>query len=349
VVSISVILPTARSDHSIIGLPEWHIFYPTFEALLQQTFKDFEVIVVDALYPKRKEWLDRKWDFPVKYVPVHPNHRFWLDNKRWSVCGTLNTGILHAEGELIVRIDDCSEFDPLFLQKFWDGYKQGYFPLAMHTRYLGGKPAHFDQEYREKGYEAKHALIVEKEDRVGVLRRLYGEGGVVRDTRWITVEGRGGKMLAPSMWFYGYSSVSLEAALKVNGFDENFDGDKSLEDMDMGNRLGMAGYKDMFMLDVEHSVIEHEHEPISSEVIARDLKPIKCNYALYSASEKRKRWRANSQKLTEDEIGFVRQESLKPPCSPTPNFYADDCRGSLWDIWVSHQNIFDLREERVSI
>lgn len=348
-VSISVILPTARADHSIMGLPEWHTFYPTFEALLQQSFKDFEVIVVDALYPKRKEWLDKKWSFPFKYVPVHPNHRFWLDRKRWNICGTLNTGILHAEGELIVRIDDCSEFDQLFLQKFWDGYNQGYFPLAMHVRYLGGKPARFDQEYREKGYEAKHALIVEKEGRIDVLRRLYGEGGIVRDTRWTTVEQKGGKMIAPSMWYYGYSSISLEAALKVNGYDENFDADKSLEDMDMGNRLAMAGYKNMFLLDVTHSVIEHEHEPIPSEIIAGDVKPIKCNYALYLRNEKRKRWKANSDKLTEEDIEFIRSESLKPPCSPRPDFYADDCEGKLFKLWVDRQAIFDLREERLSL
>jgi hypothetical protein len=332
-----------------MGLPEWHTFYPTFEALLQQSFKDFEVIVVDALYPKRKEWLDKKWSFPFKYVPVHPNHRFWLDRKRWNICGTLNTGILHAEGELIVRIDDCSEFDQLFLQKFWDGYNQGYFPLAMHVRYLGGKPARFDQEYREKGYEAKHALIVEKEGRIDVLRRLYGEGGIVRDTRWTTVEQKGGKMIAPSMWYYGYSSISLEAALKVNGYDENFDADKSLEDMDMGNRLAMAGYKNMFLLDVTHSVIEHEHEPIPSEIIAGDVKPIKCNYALYLRNEKRKRWKANSDKLTEEDIEFIRSESLKPPCSPRPDFYADDCEGKLFKLWVDRQAIFDLREERLSL
>jgi len=347
--SISVLLCTARSDFPIINLPDLHIFNPTFNALLGQTFKDFEVILVDSLFPRRQKWLNKDWRFPVKYVPVHPNHRFWLDHKRWNICGSLNTAILSAEGELLVRIDDASEFESTFLQKFWDGYRSGYFPMAMHIRYLGGKPARFDKEYMEKGYEAKYSETLEKDERVKILYRLYGDEGLIRDTRYPIVKARGGKMIAPTDWYYGYSSVSLDAALKINGYNELFDGDKSLEDADCGLRLTMAGYKDMFSLDVGHQVIEHEHLPIPSDVVAPNQGNIKCNYALFLLSKNKNRWRANSQKLTEEELEFIRTESLRSPCSPKPNFYADDCRGSLWDLWVSHQNIFDLKEERLLV
>ena len=129
-----------------------HYLKPTIDSLSKQTFKDFEFILVDALHGQRESYDFSKLKFPIKHVPVHPNHRFWLDRKRWNVCGQLNTGILHAEGQLIVRVDDCSEFDEGFLQRFWDGYQSGYFPLAMHIRYLGGKPARFNEEYRKEGY-----------------------------------------------------------------------------------------------------------------------------------------------------------------------------------------------------
>jgi glycosyltransferase involved in cell wall biosynthesis len=348
-VSVSVLLCTARDDYPVIGLPDMHVFYPTFNALLQQSFKDFEVIVVDALYPRRQKWLDRDWKFPVKYVPVYVNHRFWLDHKRWNICGALNTAILHAEGELLVRIDDCSEFDAFFLQKFWDGYKKGYFPMAMHVRYLEGRPARFDKEYMEKGYEAKYSVTLEKDERAKILHRLYGDEGLVRDTRYPIVKGRGGKMIAPPDWYYGYSSLSLEAALKINGYNELMDADKSQEDQECGLRLIMAGYRNMFSLDVDHQVIEHEHLPIPSDVVTPNQGNVKCNYALFLLSKNKNRWKANSQKLTDDEIEFVRQESLKPPCSPRPNFYEDDCRGKLFDLWVQNQNLFNLREERMSI
>lgn len=347
---ISCIVCTARNNFPIIGLPDIHVLQPTLYSLEKQTFRDFELIIVDALHPAKREWIEsHKWSFPVKYVPVHPNHRFWLDRKRWNVCGQLNSGILYAEGELLCRLDDCCELPADYLQQIWDGYQSGYFPLAMHVRYLEGKPARFDEEYREKGYEAKYAQFIEKEGRFEILKRLYGEEGVVRDTRYPTVKAKGGRMIAPKEWYYGYSSMSLEAALKINGYNELFDGDKGQEDQECGLRLWLAGYKGMFLLDMNLQVMEHEHLPIPEEVIARDQGNIKCNYALYLLNERRGRWRANSERLTDEELEFVRTESLKPPCSPTPNFYIDNCRGALFDLWINNQNVFDLREERLLI
>ena len=158
--SISVILPTARGDYPIVGLPNLHMFQQTIESLKIQTFKDFELIIIDALHHLRPKLFQGepfhlgKLPFPVKHIPIEHNdrfnHRFWMDNRKWNVCGTLNTGIIHARGGLLVRIDDCSEFDSDFLKRFWEGYQSGYWPCAMHIRYLGGKPARLNKEYMEK-------------------------------------------------------------------------------------------------------------------------------------------------------------------------------------------------------
>ena len=350
-VSISCILPTARGDYPIIGLSDTHVLAPTFMSLEAQTFKDFEVVVVDALHPCKQEWIERHdWSFSIKYVPVHPNHRSWLDRKRWNICGQMNTGILHAEGDLLVRIDDCSEFpDVRYLERFWEGYQSGFFPMAMHIRYLEGRPARVNKDYLEKGYEMKHSESWEQ-DKEAMLRRLYGDEGLVRDTRWSFVEKAGGRMIVPyANWYYGYSSVSLEAALRVNGYDELFDGDKSLEDVDMGSRLIMAGYKDMFLLDTDLQVIEHEHAPLPESVITSGVKPIKCNYAILLLNQRKNRWRSNVGGLTSEDLEFIREESLKPPCSPTPEFYEDNCQGEMFDLWASNPPIFDLREERMGI
>jgi len=347
---ISVIMPTARNDYPIIGLPNVHVFEPTFHSLEAQTFKDFELIIVDALWPQKQEWIKtRDWGFPVKYVPIHPNHRFWLDRKRWSVCASLNTGIIHAEGELVVRIDDCSEFGEDFLQRFWEGYQSGYFPLAMHIKYLGGKPARLNEKYRKEGYEAKYSESFEKGEKLEILKRIYGEKGLIRDTRYQVVKARGGRMIGPINWYYGYSSASLDALLKINGYDELFDGDKSLEDADAGSRLTMAGYGGKFLLNVDHQVIEHEHMPIPESLITRGTKPFKCNYAIYLINQSKRRWRANSDNLTEEDLKFIVEESLRPPCSPRPNFYIDDCQSDLFKLWASNQPKFDLRKERLDI
>lgn len=348
---ISVILCTARNNFPIIGLPKLHIFEPTFKSLKEQTFKDFELILVDALYPQRKGFVEKGWGFPIKYVPPHPNHRFWLDNKRWNIAGMLNSAILHVDGDLIVRIDDCSQFTPDFLQRFWDGYRRGVWPMAMHIRFLEGKPAYLNKEYLEKGYEAKYSETFENNGRTEILKRVYGMDGLVRDSRYPIVKAKGGRMIAHPDWYYGYSSLNLEAAIKVNGWDERFDSSKSLEDSDMGNRLVMAGYKNMFQLDVNHQVVEHEHLPISEDIIAPNSKPIVCNYAVLLSNRMKNRWRANSEKLSEEDVEFIIGESLKPPCSPKPNFYLDDCRGEMFKKWLTYgqSHMFDLRAERLEI
>ena len=346
--AISVIMPTARDDYPIIGLPDLHLFEPTMKSLVKQNFKDFEVIIVDAFHKERTHDFS-KLPFPVKHVPIDPRHRFWLDQGRWGVCGQLNTALLHAEGELIVRVDDCSEFDERFLARFWETYESGLWALAMHIRFLKGKPARLNKEYLDEGYESQYAEKWDTVDREVLLKKLYGEDGLIRDSRYDIVKERGGKSIAPYNWMYGYSSFTLEAALKVNGFDELFDGDKSLEDVDFGSRLEMAGYRDMFSLDVEHQCIEHEHKPIPERLIPSGQKSIKCNYAVMMNTRGHGFFRANTGPLTEKMVESIIEETLKPPCSPNPGMYEGDCRGYLFKRWLDNPPSFNLREERMDV
>ena len=356
---ISIVLITARDDYTIIGLPETHILGPCIESLKAQTYKSFEIIVVDSLHEHRPQMFEGEpfgeLPFPVKHVPVHPNHRFWLEHRRFNASGAMNTGFLHAEGELVVKMDDCCQFGPDLLERMWKVYHSGYFPMVMHTRYREGKQAYFDEEYKEKGYEvtkteADHQQRqVEKEQVLKVLSETYPDGAPIRDSRWRRVETAGGRLIAERNQFYGYSGFSLDAVLKVNGFDELLDGDSPQMDVDFGVRLWMTGYQRMFLLDTDMWVIEHEHQPISSKVIDIPCENIKCNHAIMLNSMNRNHWRANSYELTEEEIEEIVAETLRPPCSPNQGMYADDCKGTLFDLWKEHKPIFSLREERLDI
>jgi len=346
---ISVIMATARRDYPIIGLPDMHLFEPTIRSLVRQTFKDFELIIVDALYGKRERQDFSKLPFPVKYVPPHPSHGFWVDRGLWGVAGMLNTALLYAEGELVVRIDDCSEFKEWFLERIWEAYQSGYFPLAMHIRYHAGKPARVNEEYLRSGYEARYAISMDTEDRVTLLRRIYGENGIVRDTRWPVVE-KAGKMIAPPEWFYGYSSFTLEAALKINGFNELFDGVKGQEDQDFGIRLDMAGYRNVLLLDKDLWVIEHEHYPCE----VKSPPPFKCNYGIIQYERAKGLWRANSWRLSLDDCEWIRC-NICPRCFNYRRclgerlggrFYIDN---DLFRLWLTNQRTFDLREERMDV
>jgi glycosyltransferase involved in cell wall biosynthesis len=348
---ISCILATAREPHPIIGLENVHVLQPTLHSLEKQSFRDFELIIVDALYPAKREWIEkRKWSFPIKYVPPHPNHSFWLGKGLWNVAGMLNTALLYAEGDLVVRLDDCSEIpDVNYLQKFWDAYQNGFFALAMHVRYHAGKPARVNEEYFQKGYEAKYAKLPETENRKALLERLYGKNGIVKDTRWPTVE-RHGRMIAPPEWFYGFSSFSLEAALKVNGFNEQCDGQKGLEDVEFGERLVIAGYKNMFLLDKDLWVIEHEHLPC----VVKSPEPFKCNYGLIQYEQVKGLFRANSRRLSLEDCEWIRL-NICPKClnysrclkeTLKGQFYVDN---ELFKLWLESQRVFDLRAERLEV
>jgi glycosyltransferase involved in cell wall biosynthesis len=359
--SISIIMATARDNYPIIGQPKLHMLKPTIDSLKAQSFKEFEFIIVDALYNKRPKLFQgdpfnsNKLPFRVKHIPIHKDHRYWIDRKRWNVCGQLNTALMYCQGELIVRIDDCCEFDSEFIKRFWDGYKCGVFPGAMHIRFMNGKPARLNGEHSKIGYDTKLPVdgSIDKDSRDELLHRIYGESGLIRDIRYDIVNKNGGRMIGTHNWHHGYSSIPLKIALKLNGYDENLDADKGLEDIDYGSRIEMAGYKDKFMMDVHHQVIEHENGSLAKEVFNTEAKPIKCNYTIYLLNRIKKRYRANTGKMSGDDIDFIRQESLRVPCISEgidkTHFYDGDCQGSMFETWMFRQPVFDLSEERKNI
>jgi len=346
---ISCILPTARESYPIIGLGNVHVLQPTLYSLERQTFRNFELIIVDAVYPEKREWIEkRKWSFPIKYVPPHPNHSFWLRKKRWSVAGMLNTALLYAEGELIVRLDDCCQlFDKDYLAKFWEGYKSGYFPLAMHIRFLEGKPARLNREYLSKGYEAAWSP-----EALPILKDVYGEEGLIRDSRYPLVKANGGRMVAYQNQYYGYSSVSLDAALKVNGWNELCDGQKGLEDVEFGERLVNAGYRNMFLLDVNLQVVEHEHKPIDWLL----SKLNHCNYGLIQYNRRHGIYRANEKPFTLEDCEEIRRE-ICPKCDNLQRCLKEPLKGGFYiegedfSEWLdfAKNNTFNLREERLNV
>jgi len=350
---ITVIMATARHSYPIIGMPNTHIFQPTIQSLKKQSFKDFELVIADTLHHQRPDTFKgnpfnpKHIPFTIKHIPLHPNHSFWAKEKRWHVCEALNTCLLHAEGELIVRIDDCSEIpSENYLETLWQLHQSDLFPLTLHTRYRNGRQAYLNEEYLANGYDIQTPSWEDPNEKRLILLKTIGYRKPVRDSRWEIVEANGGQMIAPHNWVYGYTAVPLKVLLKINGFDERFDGQKSLEDVDLGSRIEMAGYKNKFYLSTKLWIIEHEHEAIPSQIIDPNKKPIVCNYALYLLNRRNNWYRANTHKLSPEDINFIKQETLRPPCSPKPNFYQDNLEGEDFKKWLNHQPIFNLEKER---
>ncbi len=98
---ITCLLCTVREDAAFSEHPEWKLFEQIKDTFEKQTYKDFELIVVDGL----KEYREfPSCNFPVKHL--RPLENIWTKNKKISISTYRNTGIVYADGEYIVNFDD---------------------------------------------------------------------------------------------------------------------------------------------------------------------------------------------------------------------------------------------------
>jgi len=347
---ISVNYVTARPTYgTMIGLESAHLLEPTLESLKRQTFKDFEFVCVDILYEKRPNLFDefKPLPFPVKHLSARPD--FWLEHGVWSGSAPRNKGIIAAdeETELIVIIDDCCQFGPDFLQRFWDWYMKGYFAMALTLYNKGGRPLYYDPETKRELVEAQ--VPEWKQDYAEKLDLVHREGQRVQDSRWRYVDAIKSSFnvfYPPPTMFYGYSCLSMEAALKVNGYDEKLDGDKSLIDVDMGLRLAQVGYR--FVMDRDLTVTENAHYMVPSEVLFWDGGTVKSNYNIMNLNQAKRRWRANTYRFTEEEIYWIC--TYRDPLEKHIPIYPNDSKQHrlLMEWAENHQKVFDLRELRLT-
>jgi len=270
---ISVILATARGDYPMLGRPDTFIFEPTLRSLAAQTFREFEVIIVDALQGSRP-WspemaaFDRLPPIPWIAFPDSP----WYRAGYIAISAPKNEAIRHCNAPLVVSIDDCCEFGPDFLATIWKLWRQRLLGTALVEHYRGGKQS--DRDHREHWIHGRQTMIQQAA---------------------------------------GYTAFPLSAALEVNGYDEGFDGAKTLEDVDFSRRLQMLGYR--FALHRGLRVIEHEHGDVAPEAfpgpgnVARGDRSIKCNAVHQRIMVNRGTYRANDCPYTDEEWAL-----FGPPC-----------------------------------
>lgn len=356
---VSLILCTARDDFPMIELPETHLFQPALQSLEKQTFTDFELVVSDCRHEKRpnifkgNRFKGKKYDFPIKHVPVKP-YSPWLQRGMWGGACARNRGIIAADDdcELLIFLDDCCQFNPDFIELYWEWYMKGYFAMALTLYQKGGKPAYQkieqDEEVFQRAimYRGNHQSWYKDPE---LVRKLFKRGEQIRDSRWRYVENSPkGILKVNGSLYYGYSSCSMDAILKVNGWEENMDGEKSLADVDLGWRLEMAGYTG-FVLDRRLIVVENFHKPIPKDTIWYEGRPIRQNYNLMLLNRKLGRYRANSYHLTEKQFDYVKRAAWLDPKIPkdVPLYTPEDPEYEFQQWWFKTPPIYSIREERM--
>lgn len=230
---ISVMMSTVRNNYPYIHHPKMYIFDPTLESLQQQTFKEFEFVLVDYRKDMRKKF-DNKYNFNIKHEK--PKESIWDKMRYPAIYNGFNSAILNSNGELCILIGDCCKLNPDFLSKCWQWYKKGFFVAGI---------VEIENNYRDDTVLRKNILS----------RYLYQNKNFKGN--YCPIQGR------YATW--GYNSYTLKSLLDVNGFDENFDGSNRKGDEDIGVRLELLGHK--FILDGNLKAFEYHH---NNPVAVRD-------------------------------------------------------------------------------
>jgi len=367
---ISYITITARLDFPYLGRPELHNFEPTMETFKQQTFRDFEWIIVDALYDQRRDYFKNKnLPFQVKHVPAKPN--LWIE-KGWPGISTqYNKGIIYADGELLFISADGYMVPPNFMENLWNRYRQGYFPFAWYViDWSFTKPI---QKYLDV---LRFDTLLKRETSPNALESKqlppcfpynflgYTGQNTQLEHRYTHAFKENNQAPypypAPWTWFFSCSSVSLEAMLKINGFDQKFDGDRSLMDCDVGSRLDLLGYTVRFYVFrdiyfVRAAVVPNIWNPNFKNI------SIKCNYALIEHSRITAQPRANVTILSDSNIQWIKKVWCQKACG-SRDFckvnhpwqypfehkagYGHNSSKRWFNFWLKHQTLINLTEER---
>jgi len=318
---LTVVVATCRPDKPFRHHKDWHVLDRIIENCKKQTFRDFELIIVDLLYDYRSSWLGDRWpdlDFPVLHLIDKSSVFRELNLTR--ICCAKNTGLLYARGKAVVFTDD-------------------------------------GQDWSENAFEC---LAPWARNGAGATCRLHrdrGRGPIEVDSRWMAhkIEGtlRTKVVQADGIGYLGgtLSMVPLEKMIECNGFDEMFDGSRQLEDSDMARRLGAAGLK--MALEGHPTVVEYALTECDGRIHRMNVEA-KCNGAyIYPIwNENPKRIRANDHALTDEMLDtFMTGECVRLDSDNRCMESRDECKGSwhrrsLMNIYKDQRLVFDLAEMR---
>lgn len=262
---MSVIIPTNR----VGGLDI------LFESLSKQTFQDFELVLVDAIYDRRKNIVEEKsklYNFSVKHVAPIDN-TFPVSN----YCKSMNTGLCAAAGELIYFTCDYAYLDKNILQTHADFHSNtppNYMLMLpvdecqFDKKYLS-KKFPMERQYGTRGLDAKYQLlVVPEENYVGahntwsenyaediknglldnVLWSIFeeptSEGNITQiisklilDTKLINVSKETPQPVMQDLCCLKNDSFKREFLINANGMDEELDGAHGFQDTRLARNL----------------------------------------------------------------------------------------------------------------
>lgn len=247
---ISVIIPTVRKEKMLdFQLPNY----------AKQTFpkSDFEIIIIDDCPIDRKDSIldfGKKNGLNIKWMrSKKPYYR-----SQAQIGNARNTGLIHAQGELIVFNDDFSGARNNYLENVWNVYKQN--PGFSHIGPV--IPVEYgDSPYQDNINDLK---VLNNDDRLISIPAHLRYGMKENSYKTLYKEHRFKSIPCSSGWFYtSNASASLDNIIKVNGFWEMADLTRE-EDILMGLALERVRWKFCFIDDPGISIyhmVHHDPSP----------------------------------------------------------------------------------------
>jgi hypothetical protein len=231
-----------------------------------------------------------------------------------QTCHQFNKGIIHADGELLFFDADSNMLSPDLMMTLWRHYQDGFFVSLgfgsdvtfapeLQERKLG-KDGNY--EYPKGNWQGTSQVSDTIVPTQWIKDLKYGyEGKIIMDHRYrkLFELSSGSWTRISSDWYYGISTASMEAMLKVNGFNLAFDGDSALNDVDLGNRLAIAGYDRLAMFRDSY-VIEAFAGPYWHPKMRRIRPEVKCNNGMVLYNKLSGRYRAN-EPLSNADIDYI--------------------------------------------
>jgi glycosyltransferase involved in cell wall biosynthesis len=252
---ISIIVPTNR----IGGLDL------LFDSLVRQSYQNFELILVDNIKPWRRgiqgPGLGNRYPFDGNLQHIEPR-----DNPFPQVqyCRTMNTGVAHAHGEILLYLCDYSYLAEDCLAQHAALQKLYSCPITLDYKYVGLPPLKRPLDYREPT-PGTEALSAEYTAEVNANTARYLEdlkSGKLNDLMWSIFE----KPLTPEAiaalpvehehkpsgadlavdwnWCsFKNESFPTKLILDMNGHDERYDESHGWQDSEFSYRLRERGIR----------------------------------------------------------------------------------------------------------
>lgn len=273
---LSIIISTVRNSNAFYSSDsKKHIFEDLFESIeIQNEYhKYIELLIVDEVYEYRdlKKEIEsiKKWSFDYKIV--FPDDTFWRQKKLFHLNSSFNKAFLQSSGEFLFFASDCVHFPLNFFEKYFYYIDRGYCPHAFffftYDKKLIVRENHInDDNFKILNCEFKkipnytchgenntiqcgYTINLSYDDIISKNFLNYTkisdpfimdgriDNLIIKDPNIHEILSDGKEIIKvyPS-WYFGNMSIAREDFINLNGYDQNFDGFKGLNDCEIGER-----------------------------------------------------------------------------------------------------------------